>query len=64
MSHYLNYPDKKIAPSRMTRKRARRDVFMKNKKSTKLAREARLELRLLREAARLQQDAIEQPENL
>jgi hypothetical protein len=33
--NYKAYGDKKITPSRMTRKRARRDVFIFNKKETK-----------------------------
>lgn len=38
----IQYPNKKSTPSRMSRKRARRDVFIKNKKTTKLRRKAQL----------------------
>lgn len=34
--NYKSYPTKEKAPSRMTRKRARRDVFVSNKKAKKL----------------------------
>lgn len=35
---YRNYPNKLDTPSRMTRKQARRDVFMTNKKVARLRR--------------------------
>lgn len=49
MGAYLAYPNKKTSPQRMSRKRLRNDVFMKNRKATKRAKAARLELRLQRE---------------
>lgn len=39
--NYKVYGTKKVTPSRMTRKRARRDVFLANKKAAKTARKAR-----------------------
>ena len=36
------YPNKLEVPNRMTRKRARRDVFIKNKKATKIRRKKQL----------------------
>lgn len=48
----LPYHNKKTAPSRMARKRSRQDVFIKNKKATRLRRKA---ARLLRK----QQDVVE-----
>jgi len=38
----IAYKTKKDTPSRMTRKRARRDVFIKNKKATKIRRKKQL----------------------
>lgn len=35
-----SYLTKKTAPQRMSRKRSRRDIFIKNKKETKLRRKA------------------------
>jgi len=57
--NYQPYPTKKSTPNRMSRKRARGITFIKNKKASKLAREARLELRRQREVERLQLDATE-----
>jgi hypothetical protein len=39
--NYKPYPTSATAPQRMTRKRARRDVFVANKKVAKLARKER-----------------------
>jgi len=45
MSH-KSYPTRKTMPQRMARKRARRDVFMANRKASRLRRKAaRLERR-------------------
>lgn len=46
MGLYLPYGNKKTSPQRMSRKRLRSEVFIKNRKATKRARAARLELRL------------------
>lgn len=59
MSQMIPYANKKSSPQRMTRKRARNDVFMKNKKATKRAKAVRLELRLEREAASASRDGLE-----
>jgi len=46
--NFKSYATKKTTPQRMTRKRMRRDVFMNNKKLTKVARKAaRLERKSL-----------------
>ncbi len=49
------YPTKKTMPQRMSRKRLRRDVFVANKKATKLRRKA-ARLSRLEKAAGNQQD--------
>lgn len=36
--NYKSYATKKVTPQRMSRKRMRRDVFMANKKMTKVRR--------------------------
>jgi len=38
---FKSYPDRKSTPSRMARKRMRRDVFIVNKKMARVARKAR-----------------------
>jgi hypothetical protein len=50
MAYMLPIPNKKTAPQRMSRKRLRNEVFIKNRKAAKKARAARLELRVQREA--------------
>ena len=49
--NYKAYPKEKDTPSRMSRKRARIDTFMKNKKMKKLAKKERLALRSEQEAS-------------
>jgi hypothetical protein len=49
---YKAYPNKKSTPSRMTRKRLRRDVFLSNKRLAKAARKAR---RLERKSLEIEQ---------
>lgn len=50
--NYQIYPNKEKTPSRMTRKRARRDVFIKNKTMKKAFRKRRsIQARELRERA-------------
>ena len=41
VSTYLAYPKKENTPSRLTRKQARRGIFMKNRKLAKLERTKR-----------------------
>jgi len=45
--NYEPYPNKKAVPSRMTRKQARRKVFITNKKSKRLYRKTRQQERAL-----------------
>lgn len=51
-----SYPTKKTMPQRTARKRARRDVFLANRKMGKLAREAR---RLERKSTEIQEQIEE-----
>lgn len=48
--NYLEHPTKQKSPSRMTRKRARRDVFVKNNKMKKLFKKQRAKDRLVLES--------------
>jgi hypothetical protein len=41
----IPYPKRKDTPSRLTRKQARRNVFIKNRKESKLRRETKKQLR-------------------
>ena len=50
---FKSYPNKTSMPQRMARKRMRRDVFVVNKKATKLRQKA---ARLLRKELEIQDD--------